>query len=490
MQKEYACILVPDFPLQALLRAEPELTGNLAILGPQNRIIHVSKAAKQAGIIPGMLPTQARSIAPDLLVRSVHEAVLQSAHRALLDIGWSFSPRLQDPEIGLVILDLTGTSRLYPSKPSLGCAIHAACRRMGFSARIAFANGPTIAAIAARAISEGEEPVIIIPSGSEAESLAQLPLTALNPSQELYENLKRLGLRTIGDFAKLDRKQLGIRLGIEAYNLHLLAHGQDKTPFDPRSKDEVFEESVFLEYSVERIEPLLFPLNAAVENLAQRLEVRQKALSRLRLTLHLDPEGKKIVEVTPALPTSDQKALLSLLRLRLEEGAPSPIQGFTLEAIPSNRLHAQTDLFAPPLPEPSQLATLLAQLQALVAPQRVGIPALSDCSHKPGIEVRPFTLSTPNAQPPITPTLSFWRFSDPIPLDVRTTPEGSPLFICTGPISGQVIKVAGPWYIETGWWKDSPDSAAYYDVEIKNQGLFRLRYDLIHQKWFAEGWYD
>lgn len=495
--REYACILVPDFPWQALRRAEPDLAGRpVAVLGEGHCIAHVSPEAHRAGIRPGMTPAQARSIQPHLSIRAVPAAVVRSAHQALLDLAWGFSPRVEDRGAGVVLLDLAGTHRLYPSRPALGCALHAACRRMGFLACIAMAPGPRLALVAARGLppGEGSEPVLIVPHGEEArKALAPLPLSALDPPPALAETLTRLGLRTVGDLARLDRRGIGVRLGLDAYHLHRLAHGEDPTPLQPRRPEEVFVESVALEYPIEQVEPLLFLLGAAIERLASRLDSRCLVPAFLRLTLDLDPQGHHAIEIAPALPTADVRALLGLLRLRLEQGAPGSIRGFTLEAQGGPAPRVQADLFGPPGPDPSRLGTLLARLQAVAGEGRVGQPGLSDNGHRPRPHVRPFSLAGPRGAP--VPehahrTLCFCRLSPALPIEVRLGPDGLPVWVEGNEVQGPVQRVAGPWYVGTGWWTGRLEVGASYDVEVRGVGLFRLWHDLVSDQWSVEGWYD
>ena len=62
MNQYFACIFVPDFPVEALLRAEPELRSqSLAVLegkAPLQKILAVNENARRAGIDPGMTKLQ------------------------------------------------------------------------------------------------------------------------------------------------------------------------------------------------------------------------------------------------------------------------------------------------------------------------------------------------------------------------------------------------------------------------------------------------
>src|ERR1700693_4283646 len=105
----FACIFVPDFPVEALLRAEPELRSqSLAVLegkAPLQKVFAVNENARRVGVSPGMskLPFEARAEVV-LRGRSLPQEV--AAHAALLDCAQSFSPRLEAAGCDTIILDL------------------------------------------------------------------------------------------------------------------------------------------------------------------------------------------------------------------------------------------------------------------------------------------------------------------------------------------------------------------------------------------------
>src|SRR5215471_2123365 len=110
--KRIACILVADFAIAAIMRANPELrespfallrmptsrspginSGRQSITyQPHSELSHVSPAARTAGLRPGMTVAQARALIPDLIVMRPSAAAEKSAADALLDVAESMSP--------------------------------------------------------------------------------------------------------------------------------------------------------------------------------------------------------------------------------------------------------------------------------------------------------------------------------------------------------------------------------------------------------------
>src|SRR6185369_14710293 len=105
----FACLRVSDFPLAALLRAQPELRGDAVAVadgdGPRALLLATSPAAKRNGVAAGLTVAQAMAIESELVVRAVSSELLRGAQAALCDVAASFSPRLEDVGDGTVYLD-------------------------------------------------------------------------------------------------------------------------------------------------------------------------------------------------------------------------------------------------------------------------------------------------------------------------------------------------------------------------------------------------
>src|SRR5882672_1203062 len=133
MAMPFACIYVPNFPVAAALRAEPELkTRAVAILEgkpPQEKVIAVNEKAAHMGIAPGMTKAQAELCA-DLALRTRSPLQESATHAALLDGAQSFSPCVEDAACDTVLLDLSGMESLLGPLPDIVWAI--CCRAADF----------------------------------------------------------------------------------------------------------------------------------------------------------------------------------------------------------------------------------------------------------------------------------------------------------------------------------------------------------------------
>ena len=495
--REYACMLAPAMPLQALVRSDPDLAERpLAILdqeGPRATVTHVSRRAYEAGVRPKMTASEARSVAPGIVQRTVPAPVLDAACQALLDVALACSPVVEVLAPGSVILDITGTVRAYKSREALGCSLEAFAARSGLRVRVAIAHGPRLATLVARAIPG----VTVIPHGHEAATLAPLPIEAMTSSAHLLDVLRRLGVRTIGEFATMEPSGVGVRLGLEAFELHRLARGEDGAIITPIQAQENFEEAVALDHVIEHADPLLFLVAAALERLTARLEARAMAPASLHLALDLDPDGVHAISLTLPEPSSDIRSMVALVRLSLERRPPPrPVTGFRLKAIMGPRTPVQGHLFGPVVPAPTGLSTLLTRLAALAGPDCVGAPVVKDSNATDPVGMAPFRPPALAEERPCEGgrmVLGFRRFRPPVPVQVAFQ-GGKPTHVSpaggTGGVYGRVRRAAGPWYCETGWWTGEAQAGASWDVEVGDGHLVRLWNDLVKGAWYIEGIYD
>ena len=118
----FACIFVPDFPVEAIVRAEPELrmspVGVIEGKPPLQKICSVNEAARGAGISLGMTKLQAE-LCDEVVLRERSGLQEATAHAALLDCAQSFSPRVEDAGADTVLFDLSGLEKLFGTVPKI-----------------------------------------------------------------------------------------------------------------------------------------------------------------------------------------------------------------------------------------------------------------------------------------------------------------------------------------------------------------------------------
>ncbi len=531
----FACIFVPDFPVEALLRAEPDLRSQaLAVLEgkvPLQTVFALSEEARQAGVSAGMTKIQVEACS-DLVLRPRSLLQEAAAHAALLDCAQSFSPRVQDAGCDTVLLDLAGLEPLFGPLPKIARDVARRASDLGLEANVAVASSPDTAVLAAHGFSG----VVVIPPGREAEQLGNLPLEVLftgGHDLQTLDVLERWGIRNLHALAALPEIALSERLGQEGIRLQQLARGCSSRSLVPVEPPLVFEEAIELEYPLVLLEPLAFLLGRLLDQLCARLGARALATQELNLDLTLecspaDPVGtgaparpgraqaRQSFHRTLRLPVPllDAKVFLKLLQLDLNAHPPgAPIVKIHLSAEPVRPRAAQSGLFLPPSPEPEKLELTLARIAGIVGQNKVGSLQLLDTHHPEAFRMQHFAPDPRQEQGASKPRASrndkldepkeqneaavtaMRIFRPPVRATV-TLQEGRPARIACPrrkEICGEILWAAGPWRTSGDWWEQEGWARDEWDIALQEAGgitLYRLVRDLLNGQWQVEGSYD
>src|SRR6266404_1292317 len=299
-----ACLLVPDLPIAAAFRADPDLAGRPLALsagtGTHAPIVAAAAAARARGVHAGHTVAQARAIAADLVVRPRDETAERSAVRALVDVAASLASRIEAATDGAVFLDAAGAAHLVPSEAGLATALVARAARVGLAARAAVGGSMTVARLAALHATE------VVPPGTELGFLAPLPLACLAPPPAIAATLERWGIRRLGDLARLPVAEVATRLGPAGAALVRAARGEDERPLAPQPLGGAVEEAIDLEYALDALEPLIFVLRGLVERAVARVGLEGIGIARLGLALGLEDRSRDERAVPLAAPRSEE----------------------------------------------------------------------------------------------------------------------------------------------------------------------------------------
>ncbi len=516
----FACIYVPDFPVEALLRTAPELRERLvAVLDgtpPMLTVIAANARARNAGIEIGMTKLQAEAC-PNVYLRRRSLAEEAAARDALLDCAHAFSPRVEDTNQQLsnsddqprpgdtIILDIDGLDRLFGPPGLIARELSARVSKMGLAANIAIADNPDAAMHAARGFSG----ITVIPPGKEAERLASLPVSLLEPSEEMLETLERWGIRDFGSLAALPTIALSQRLGQAGLRLQKLARGcaqRTLVPVEPTTK---FEETIELEDAVELLDPLMFVLNRMLERICARLQARALAATELQVALEItgyEDQSSEEQEASRSIhqrtlqfpvPMQDSRTFLKLLQLELAAHPPQgPVKKVFLAAEAAPPRFAQSGLFLPRGLAPERLELTLARLRGLVGDDRVGSPELLDTHAPDTFRMRPFHPQAGAAKDDKSPQeqkAALRIFRPPLEAKVQIK-HGVPIRVFVKGQPHQVTSVAGPWRNNGGWWTEKAWTRDEWDLELRSEELrpwlVHVYRDLTSAKWYVESTLD
>jgi protein ImuB len=515
----FAAIYVADFMVQAVVRAEPGLRDcAIALLegtAPLRKVVAANDAGLCAGIEVGMTESQAEDFCV-VQVRARSAVQEKSAHAALMDLGWSVSPRVEDTAPDTIVLDLAGLASLLGSEEIIAEQLIERASRLGLAARVAVSANLETAIHAVR----GFPGVTLIPAGEEAKRLGGLPVSVLvtpdgvSPRTEILETLDSWGVRTCGALAALPVLDLSERLGQEGVRLHEFARGTSSRAMVLAEPDIHFEEEMELEDAVPELEPLSFLLGRLLDQLCARLAARSLAASMIRVRFELEPVSENNVRslndsaaqkaalptyekiLALPVPTQNSKMLLKLLRLRLQAEPPqTAVLKIFMAAEAARPRFAQGGLFLPSSPDPEKLELTIARLANLVGEANVGAPELADTHRPDAFQMRRFEApraalktasktSRPNRNASaaagntivgvggdhkslthrIRIALRVFRPSLPAIIEMR---DGQVARVSFNGMRGEVVAATGPWRTSGDWWRDDAWEQDEWDIDVR-----------------------
>ena len=520
----FAAIYVPEFMVQAVLRAdlgaelrvetraelrkkthvEPGLPGRAIALidgnaPPLFSVVAANAAALDAGIFLGMTKANASQFA-EVEIRARSLTAEKAAYAALRDVGWSVSPRLEETAVDLILLDVAGLSALLGMDEQIAELLVSRAAECGLRSHVAIAETISAAEVAARGFSG----ITLIAEGEEASRIGELPIRVLSPSEEIDETLALWGIRTCAELGRLPVLQLSERLGQAGVRLRSLARGAASRALVIAEAELSFEEEMELDDAVEELEPLSFVLGRLLNQLCARLTARALAASLLRVRLDLQPAFENALDVhtevvrakrLPGIyertmqlpvPMRDAKLLLKLLRLRLQGSPPNaPIVKMLVAAEAARPRVAQRGLFLPSFPDVEKLELTLARLAGVVGEGNVGSPEVMDTPQPGKFRMERFLpvreeakgsdrkksakkYGAENMEKHFTnhaAAMSFRVFRPPLPIHVNSR-AGHPAEVFLQGRRAEVRKASGPWRTSGEWWREEQWSEDEWDLEV------------------------
>ncbi len=486
----YAAILLPQFPLQAVLRLREEMGAEpIAVVEggtEKGRVLEMTEAAAASGVLCGMASTQAlaRCAALRLWPRSPAQEEVVSG--LLLETAGTLSPLIEATGEGLCLVDLRQMKA--GDWPQWARGVVERFAALQLQARVGVASNPDLAALAATRA----EPILVVQH--PGAFLADVAVAEVDAPPDLVAVLRDWGIGHLGDLARLSRSELMERLGPEAGVLWERATGRARRELRLVRPPEIFVEAFDFEQPIETTEPLLFILRRQLEQLALRLREACRVVAEMTLTLPLD-RGEPFERVfTIPTPTGDVEVLFRILHthlesLRLEQ---QPI-GVRLRMTPVIADSQQFQLFESPLRDPNRFGETLARLKALVGEGQVGVVQLEDAHRPDGFRLISPEFEKLSERLEAAPGrdralgLPLQRFRPPLAAQVHLR-RYMPVFVFSEKACGEILDAAGPYRLSGSWWDRTTWSVEEWDIALGNGALYRIS---KHQDaWFVEGCYD
>jgi protein ImuB len=354
------CIHLPRFELSVAAGDRAQLTretlaGRALAVAPapgaasspkgEQRVGEVSGAAQARGVARGMALGEALARCPELVLLPGDPVRVAEAWEAALGALESIGAAVEPARPGLAYFDARALRSIHGSPRA---TISAAGRALQRPLRAGAA--PTrFCALAAALATRSSRPLLLDDRDAQ-RWLAGRPVELLgfrDDTAVLIEPLCRLGVRTLGELARLGRAALSDRFGVPGALAHRLARGED-SPLCPRRVEDRLQESMTVG-DASSGEALRRVLSVLVDRLLARPERRGRTLRVAVLSARLLAGGGWRERVVFRRALADAERIWLALSLRLQ----------TLPA-PAGELTLAVESFGPPVSDQGALFDDLA----------------------------------------------------------------------------------------------------------------------------------
>jgi DNA polymerase-4 len=339
----------------------PDLKGKPVIVGGGEKrgvVTAASYEARKFGVHSAQPVATARRLCPRGIFLPVRMERYRQMSDRVFEIFRRFSPLVEALSIDEAFLDVTGTERLFGGALEIARKIkEAVAAETGLTVSAGVAASKFVAKIA----SDMNKPdgLTVVPRRKEKEFLGPLPVGKLWGVGKVTETaLRRMGVETIGDLARVPEETLKKRFGENGLHLNRLANGIDDREVEPEHEvKSIGHEDTYDEDLVdgERIRTELLSLATRVGERMRRHGVKGKTVT-LKVKYH---DFTLITRaVTLGHPTDDggeiYRCVLSLLPKTEAGKRPVRLLGVSLshlsgaEEEPLRKEPMQLDLFGRP----------------------------------------------------------------------------------------------------------------------------------------------
>ncbi len=215
---------------------DPSLRGRPVIVGGQGGrgvVTSASYEARAFGVRSAMPMVRARRLCPNAaFVSNDFQAYLDWSEK-IRDVFHSYTPLVEPLSLDEAFLDVAGAVKLFGEPSTIARMIKDDISSFGLTCTVGVASTKFVAKLASAA--GKPDGLLVIPAARTTEWLHPLPIEALwGVGERTAEALRRLGLRSVGDIARVPVSALRAALGdAVGSHLHHLANGIDDRTVTP-----------------------------------------------------------------------------------------------------------------------------------------------------------------------------------------------------------------------------------------------------------------
>ncbi|WP_188481215.1 Y-family DNA polymerase [Aquisalinus flavus] len=437
------------------------------------RLVCVNLAGLKAGLSPGMTLADARGIAPDLVTLPEEPQRDMAFLKALQRWAEKFSPWTSCDGTDGLLINITGCAHLFDGEEAMRRAVLEEFSDLQVEAAAGIADTKGAARAVARfGLRPGTGGAGIIQPGETRAALAAYPIEALGIDDKTIFELKRLGLKTIGELYPLKSAELTRRFGFGLLRTFEKLMGATGDPVIPASPLPGFAARISFPDPIGLQDDVEEALRRLIAQVCKRLSEQGHGVRALRLSFQRADKSEGHLDIGLARPSQDAGQIFRQFRLKLGTvDAGYGIDMMRLQAIATEPFRPVQQRFAT-AEERSQLDELIATLGNRLGFDRVlsWEPVSSHLPHRAfrfveaaGAPVTPSWASRPQKRPLMLVGHELVEIIEP-----GRPPQAFKWRQDAFDLAG----ASGPERIGHEWWKGADSGAIrdYWSVQTK-QGM-------------------
>lgn len=324
-----------DLALAVEIKRHPALEGKPVVVGSDSRkgqVLCLSRPVAQAGILKGMPMKKARRLLPSAVFIRHDRQACAKAFDQLVELLRDRCGRVQPVALDEAYVDVT--SRVAASRSPGGFAqevIREVREKTGLVVSVGGGPNKLIANVACHAASPGS--FMVVSPRDVRGFLFPLPVRRLPGVGPRTEGaLRRMGIETVGQLARVARESLVGEFGRFGYRLHQVARGIDESEVvGPEVRRSIVRSRVF-EEDLEDVTVVAKALEGISSEAYNALVAGRAYFRTVGLMMRFGDDRMRCRQSTVLSPSDRLDDLQRISRDLMEEimESPKPVRGITL----------------------------------------------------------------------------------------------------------------------------------------------------------------
>jgi DNA polymerase-4 len=312
-----------------------ELEGKPLLIGgsPEGRgvVMTASYEARRFGVRSAMPMARALALCPHAIILPARHSEYRRRSRQVMAILKKFSPWVEQMSIDEAYVDLTEHVESWDEAVTTARRIQQRIKEQeGLSASLGVAANKLVAKVA----SDRDKPggLTVVPPGEEAAFLAPLPVRVLwGIGPVTADKLAKMGVRTVGDLAKLPEADLKVRFGRHGAGMFRQAQGIDRRPVVVQREAKSVSQETTFGHDIRDVRELETQLRRLSEGVARRLKRSELSAETIAIKLRYADFTTLTRQMTLAVPTDKEEIIydsaLTLFHRVWQRGRPVRLLG-------------------------------------------------------------------------------------------------------------------------------------------------------------------